>query len=68
MRVKEPMIDGSATGGTVEPGTVVRLACDTPGARIYYTIDGSPAELHIEGVKVMGGSSWPKAIIHIEVV
>ncbi|XP_052779768.1 uncharacterized protein LOC128217013 isoform X4 [Mya arenaria] len=51
MRVKEPHVDGSVTGGTVEPGTVVRLTCDTPGARIYYTADGSPAELHIDSVK-----------------
>jgi hypothetical protein len=52
MRVKEPYLDG-ATGGTVEPGTKVTLTCDTPGARIYYTTDGSPAELHIDSVKVV---------------
>lgn len=40
------------SGGTIDPGTKVTLACDTPGARIYYTTDGAPAELHIDSIKV----------------
>ena len=53
MRVKEPYMDNSVRGGTVDQGTNVKLSCDTPGARIYYTMDGSPAELHIDSVKVI---------------
>lgn len=52
MRVKEPYLDSSVTGGTVDAGTKVFLSCDTPGSRIYYTTDGSPPELHQESVKV----------------
>ena len=51
MRVKDPYLDG-VTGGTIDAGTKLTVACDTPGSRIYYTTDGSPAELHIETVKV----------------
>lgn len=53
MRVKEPHLDASVSGGTVDQGTKVTLSCETPGARIYYTTDGSPAELHISDVKVI---------------
>lgn len=52
MRVKEPYLDAAVKGGTVDQGTKLQLTCDTPGARIYYTLDGSPAELHIDSVKV----------------
>lgn len=53
MRVKEPFLDASVRGGTVDQGTKLQLTCETPGARIYYTTDGSPAELHIDSVKVL---------------
>ena len=52
MRVKDPFLDSSVTGGTIDAGTKVILSCDTPGSRIFYTTDGSPPELHQESVKV----------------
>ena len=56
MRVKDPFLDSSVTGGTVDPGTKVFLSCDTPGSKIFYTTDGSPPELHQESVKVCTSS------------
>ena len=50
--MKEPFLDSSVTGGTVDAGAKVLLSCETPGSRIYYTTDGSPPELHEESAKV----------------
>lgn len=43
---------GEMNGGAVEKNHVVWLKCDTVGAEIYYTIDGTAPELHKMNVKV----------------
>ncbi len=41
-----PHISSSAIGGAVEQLHVIKVDCDTPGATLYYTLDGSAPELH----------------------
>lgn len=40
-RTRDPCISSEQTGGTVERYSKMYLACDTPDAKIYYTLDGS---------------------------
>ncbi|XP_025107507.1 uncharacterized protein LOC112572161 isoform X5 [Pomacea canaliculata] len=40
-RTRDPCISSEQIGGTVERYSKMYLACDTPDAKIYYTLDGS---------------------------
>ncbi|CAD5112727.1 DgyrCDS1945 [Dimorphilus gyrociliatus] len=51
-KTSKPYIQGGEmNGGTVEKNHVVWLKCDTAGAKIYYTVDGTAPELHKLNVK-----------------
>lgn len=50
-RVSDPFIS-SVDGGSVNSGTKITLGCDSPGSKIYFTIDGAPPELHLDSAKV----------------
>ncbi|KAK3579080.1 hypothetical protein CHS0354_029940 [Potamilus streckersoni] len=52
VRVKDVFISSEIKSGTVDRFSRVDLATETPGAKIYYTTDGSPAELHNDSLKV----------------
>ena len=47
-----PRVVSSADGGQVEGGTQVRLTSDTPGVKIYYTVDGDAPDLSHPTTKV----------------
>ncbi|KAL5013162.1 hypothetical protein ScPMuIL_007432 [Solemya velum] len=51
-RCEEPYISSDMNGGTVDKFAKVSLACNTHGAKIYFTIDGMPPELHMESAKL----------------
>ncbi|CAG2248845.1 unnamed protein product [Mytilus edulis] len=51
-RVSDPFIS-SVDGGSVNSGTKITLGCDSPGSKIYFTIDGAPPELHLDSAKMM---------------
>ena len=51
-RVSDPFISSQVNGGSVERGTHIVLDCDSPGSKIFYTIDGAPPELHLDSAKV----------------
>ena len=55
-RVSDPFIASQVNGGSVDRGTVVTLDCDSTGAKIFYTVDGAPPELHLDSAKVC--SKW----------
>lgn len=50
--MSDPYIASHTNGGTVDRGTVINLECDSPGAKIFFTIDGAPPELHLDSAKV----------------
>ncbi|XP_063446523.1 uncharacterized protein LOC134726026 isoform X8 [Mytilus trossulus] len=50
-RVSDPFIS-SVDGGSVNSGTKITLGCDSPGSKIYFTIDGAPPELHLDSAKL----------------
>ncbi|KAL3853216.1 hypothetical protein ACJMK2_016773 [Sinanodonta woodiana] len=52
VRVKDVFISSDIKSGTVDRFSRIDLATETPGAKIYYTTDGSPAELHNDSLKV----------------
>ena len=52
-RVEQPFM--KTDGGQVSKDMEFELFCKTEGAKIYYTTDGSPPELHLDAAKV---SKW----------
>ncbi len=47
-----PYVSSEYNGGIVDKLHRVKLACDTPGASIFYTTDGTVPELHKARIKV----------------